>query len=66
MKTGIEYQLTGDRNRSRVVGYHRGPSPRNLQVGAKNLDIAHLPKRKQTQLLTKITLKIIYPHLNVN
>lgn len=52
MKTGIEYQLTGDRNRSRVVGYHRGPSPRNLQVGAKNLDIAHLPKRKQAQLLT--------------
>ena len=52
MKTGIEYQMTGDRERARVVGYHSAPRPRALHVGAKNLDIAHLPKRKQTQLLT--------------
>jgi len=44
----LVYNIENDERRAEMCSYHRKPSPRELQKGAKNSDIAQLkPKQKQ-------------------
>lgn len=47
----INYGISNDYNRNRVVGYHRSPSPRQLDKGAKHMDIAQLKSPAKRNLI---------------
>lgn len=51
MSTEIQYEVSNDYDRNRVVGYHRSPSPRNLSKGAKSSDIANLKSKTKRNLI---------------
>ena len=48
---GIKYEITGNEERGQVTSYHSKPSPNKLNYGAKNSDIAQLPKKHKRNLL---------------
>lgn len=45
MNTGIQYQLTGNRERGEVQGYHHKPEPLKLSVSPSKVDVAGLKRR---------------------
>jgi hypothetical protein len=47
MNTGIQYRLTGERERGVVMGYHQKPQPNKLSVTRHSVDIAGLKPRQQ-------------------
>ena len=49
---GIEYKLTGQRERGEVAGYHRKPDPLHLGKGAKRSDVAALKSTEARNVLT--------------
>lgn len=47
MNTGIQYRLTGERERGVVMGYHQKPQPNKLSATRHSVDIAGLKPRQQ-------------------
>lgn len=47
MSTGIQYRLTGERERGMVHGYHHKPAPNKLNATNSRVDIAGLKPRQQ-------------------
>ena len=54
MQRGINYENTGRSNRASISSYHSSPAPLEHHKGAKNVDIAHLNRKKQSQLFESI------------